>query len=374
MQLSKNMVSRSKTRKRHRLLQLLHRELKRLSRPSREAVIFQQMSQGQKMTFEHWILSTQRLPDATAVGVQADTGRTENSANPTGGRQRRKCGTRSFGQRSLQINRHAKCRPGAGLTSWLDKSGRRFYVATVVTEHLQIRAAAMRDIETAKKLLESLREGQAVATSAKACESWDLEETLGAALYKALSQRGLETLYQRMRFSVRVPARRWIGGALQTPYLADLRTACRARRKLLEARGPTRAGDRTDLADEQDLEARWKNLQSLYLEVCKEAGSDIAQAADHLEEAQCCRQASLKAAAAVKAQKLQARFLLRTEKRKAAEACKVWKDKLRGEAFKAKLLRSELRVQQKAWRMEQTEVFVKDRIARLLARWRVLDK
>ena len=69
-----------------------------------------------------------------------------------------------------------------------------------------------------------------------------------------------------------MPARRWVGSVISSPWTTNLATALMTRRRLLEARGSFCQGQRFDLVNPIDSEAAWARLSATYLDVCEEFG------------------------------------------------------------------------------------------------------
>mmetsp|Transcript_56964 Transcript_56964/g.185102 ORF Transcript_56964/g.185102 Transcript_56964/m.185102 type:complete len:631 (+) Transcript_56964:136-2028(+) len=214
-------------------------------------------------------------------------------------------------------------RRAASLHCWSESSGRTWHRASVVVRGVKVQTRATQDHELAHEFLAMLLEvqrwtlatdvGSSVSSGVFAvgetgCSDNDSRmagshvtdvllvckvntddegedgnefgSRMAWALKRSLEERGLQgpTRDPHCTFIVNVSARCWIGGQLQTPRFHSLADALAARRRLLcglpSGRSREGAGTRTDLVleSQEEHDAAWAKLCSVYIDVCAQAG------------------------------------------------------------------------------------------------------
>jgi len=381
--------SRTCLSKHEQLMQRLYCLLQQLRRERRQAIISQQLSQAQRLCFEQWILKQQRqgrlpqMPRPKTGKACLMQRRILSRVRPPGScskaHVKKQGGSGRGGNSQRRQSKLRECskseavlRGGRlGIASWTDRNGSHWHVASVVVENLQIKAGAVQDWKLATLLLDSLRSCQASLASCKATDE-TLETTLRSALCEAFDHRNIaKAMQRRLRYSVCVPARCWIGGSLKTPNMKDLSLACSFRRQLLEARGPTNTGERIDLATSEDQEAIWRRLSNLYAQACAEAGRDATLALEQLSVERAKRHAQEEARQAVQELRKQRRLALQKKTLEKSMQRKAEADRRRFKALQLRQAKSEARLLRKTLAQE---AIAERRIAKVLLRLSRWDK
>ncbi|CAJ1385649.1 unnamed protein product [Effrenium voratum] len=233
------------------------KRLRQLS-PAARRTMLNQLTEGQRLALERWMLRQAQLRCKDVKQRKA---------------RRSPCGVKMPKSRG-----GGKDRPGFGIHRQC-RAGRVVYRAGVNLGPFRLHTAYDADINKAKSSLEALFCIQQIVRRHLARpESLDPEgpgKELEVAFRSALEQHGGD----RLRFSVQIPAKRWVGRALATPSFATsgngLENGLSAWRRLTVARNVVRrqANRHTILQDDRhEIEAAWQQLRSAYFEICVAAG------------------------------------------------------------------------------------------------------
>merc|ERR1719247_922787 len=206
------------------------------------------------------------------------------SASAPGAKRLRSINTSS--QQSIEVCQSMKsaknfARNGSrGILSIRQKDSTLYFVKLMLADNLFVRTTTAREFSLAQAALNALL---AVREAVADVESVDLEVCLNEALHMYFwgATWNVGSL-MHLRFWVVVSARSWIGQQLATPCFLDLGAALAAWNLLIEARGSTSQGNRSDLLEDIEADAKWTTLSSAYVAVCAQAGRSDSATWDRL--------------------------------------------------------------------------------------------
>lgn len=223
----------------------------RLSNSQQRQEMLENLSQVQRLALERWIL------------VHSEKDGQENSG---------------FKKRKLGSTKNLRRQP---LCTGVRRSNRGYFVSTCCGGHFQLFARKAADIATAKRQYEILQELR------RAVEQRAPPQRARGAAPGALGQVFAETVQSRVEelrrvgfsFTVRVPAKYWIGRELRSPRysLERLQLGLSALRRLQRARQVVHRGHANRYSifahnSPAEMESAWLHLRDEYLEVWAEAG------------------------------------------------------------------------------------------------------
>eukprot|EP00404_Azadinium_spinosum_P014436 CAMPEP_0180534422 /NCGR_PEP_ID=MMETSP1036_2-20121128/64163_1 /TAXON_ID=632150 /ORGANISM="Azadinium spinosum, Strain 3D9" /LENGTH=335 /DNA_ID=CAMNT_0022548727 /DNA_START=172 /DNA_END=1176 /DNA_ORIENTATION=+ len=241
----------------------IYRMLKLLAPEARRALLAQRFSQVQRLALERWILAQRRaMPQPPR---QRDNEMTKF-----------KC-----------IARANKARPLSGIPGVFGRrcrgTARLFYAARGTAGPFRLFTRSVADLRTALRfrgVLTAIRQRSQAAVE-RGPEA--LAETFARALKEEAVQCGVDP---GLRFAVAVPARYWVGTELLTPCFAaqEVEQGLRAWRRLREAReqifcGRTNCHSILQRHSPEQLDAAWRQLRHVYLDIWHDAGSQRSRRA-----------------------------------------------------------------------------------------------
>eukprot|EP00435_Cladocopium_sp_Y103_P032773 s1884_g8.t1 len=155
------------------------------------------------------------------------------------------------------------------------RRNRGYFVSTCCGGHFQLFARRAADIATAKRQHEILQGVRRAVEQTRARKS----SALGQAFAETVQSRAEELRRVGFSFTIRVPAKYWIGRELRSPRysLERLQVGLSALRRLQRARGAVYRGHANRYSifahnSPSEMESAWLHLRDEYLEVWAEAG------------------------------------------------------------------------------------------------------
>lgn len=217
----------------------------RLSNSQQRQEMLEGLSQVQRLALERWIL------------VHSEKDCQENSG---------------FKKRKLGNTKNVRRQP---LCKGVRRRNRGYFVSTCCGGHFQLFARRAADIATAKRQHEILQGVRRAVEQTRARKS----SALGQAFAETVQSRAEELRRVGFSFTIRVPAKYWIGRELRSPRysLERLQVGLSALRRLQRARGAVYRGHANRYSifahnSPSEMESAWLHLRDEYLEVWAEAG------------------------------------------------------------------------------------------------------